>query len=354
MTAAPSELIERSALGALEYIAEGGQGRVYRCTTLRLPDYDGALAYKEFKSGQLATSGLEAIIGVRSRLTEADRHLLDAMSTWPTRLVRENGRVVGLLMPLIRDEFVQIGRSMTGSTMRKEREIQYLFLSAARCQKLGFPLVNLHQRYVLCAEMARVLALLHANGVIFGDLNAKNALFTVGPGRTDADLMLVDCDAVRVRGTMSAVPQLSAPDWEPPGDERRLLTQDTDRYKLGLFILRTLSPGTQASTARDPRRADDVVDEEGRLMLRGAVSSDPAARPSADAWSAYFTNLLHARTGVGAPVATPAPAPTRPAQPSPASPRPPAAVPPGQSAVQTTPGGWVRAANGQWVRPPRS
>ena len=63
--------------------------------------------------------------------------------------------------------------------------------------------------------------------------------------------MLVDCDAVRVRGTMSAVPQLNTPDWEPPVAEQTQLTSYTDVYKYALFVLRCLSPGTNASTARE-------------------------------------------------------------------------------------------------------
>ena len=44
--------------------------------------------------------------------------------------------------------------------------------------------------------MAEALALLAENNVVFGDLNAKNALCKEGPGRFDGDVMLVDCDAL--------------------------------------------------------------------------------------------------------------------------------------------------------------
>lgn len=284
MSLSAGELIERSQLGQLEYIAEGGQGRVYRCLTLQLPDVHHRLAYKEFKAGQLASGGLEAIVGVRSRMSAPDRDLLDSHAAWPIRLVRDQGRVVGLLMPLIPDSFVQVGRSITGSAMRKEREIQFLFLAANRCAKLGFPLVNLHQRLHLCEELARVFALLHANNVVFGDFNAKNALFSVGPGRADAGIMLVDCDAVRVRGTMSAVPQLNTPDWEPPAAEQTQLTSYTDVYKYALFVLRCLSPGTNASTARDTRRVADVLDPEGQHLLAASLSETPGHRPSCAQW----------------------------------------------------------------------
>lgn len=345
------ELIDRASLGPLEYIAEGGQGRVFRCTQLRLPDYDGALAFKEYKPGQVTASGLEAIIGVRSRLDDETRHRLDRLSTWPTRLVQENGRVTGILMPLIRDEYVHVGRSLTGSVLRKEREIQYLFLSAQRCEKLGFPRVNVFQRFVICQELATAFALLAAQNVVFGDLNAKNALFAIGPGHHDASLMLVDCDAVRVRGTMSAVPQLNSPDWEPPVAERTHLTQQTDVYKYGLFVLRCLSPGPQASTARDPRRADGVLDETGQGMLRRTLGENREARPSAQQWADYFAALRHARIagaqapGGGATTSTPAAQPGR----SPAGSDSQRAAKPAETERRASTG-WRRSPDGSWVR----
>jgi len=335
VTAAPGELIAKGALGALEYIAEGGQGRIYRCPALRLPDYAGPLAYKEFKPGQLSPAGLEAIIGVRSRLDDATRHRLDALTTWPIRLVHESGVVIGLLMPLIRDEFVHIGPSLTGSLLRKEREIQYLFLAAERVQRLGFPRVNLYQRYAVCLSLAEAFAILGANNVVYGDFSAKNALFSVGPGRRDAAAVLVDCDAVRVKGTMSAVPQLNSPDWEPPGQEGRQLTTQTDLYKYALFVLRCLSPGPQASTARDPRRVDDILDSRGQALLRAALGTDPSARPPATAWVDYFAGRLAANGPPPAPVALASAAPDVPV-------------------ARADPGGWQRSPTGEWVRVRRS
>lgn len=328
MTAA-ADLIQRTDLGPLEFIAEGGQGRVYRCPRLRLPDFAGALAYKEFKPGQLKSAGLESIISMRSRLDDSQRRQLDALTTWPVRLVRDGGQVVGLLMPLIPDEFVHVGRSLTGVPLRKEREIQFLFLAAQRCDKLGYPRVNLFQRYAICEGLALAFALLHEHDVIYGDFSAKNALFAVGPGRTDAKVMLVDCDAVRVRGTMSAVAQLNSPDWEPPPAEHATLTQATDLFKFGLFVLRTLSPGSNASTARDVRRVDQVLDDTGRQLLRLALSAVPQSRPTARAWAQYFAGL-RVTSGRGATG--------------------PAVGGAGASTTDPAAVGWTRGPDGGWVR----
>ncbi|WP_409483718.1 hypothetical protein [Arsenicicoccus dermatophilus] len=193
------------------------------------------------------------------------------------------------------------GPRRRSSALRKEREIQYFFLAADRCAKLGFLLVNLHQRLRLCEELARVLALRHAHNVVFGDVNAKNALFAVGPGRADAAIMLVDCDAVRVKGTRSAVPQLNTPDWEPPQAERTQLTTQTDVYKYALFVLRCLSPGANASTARDTRRVDGMLDDEGKHLLAASLSPTPGHRPSCAQWADHLARFRAARLGGGMP-----------------------------------------------------
>jgi hypothetical protein len=330
------DVIQTADLGRLDFIAEGGQGKVYRASELSLPDCPGGLAYKQYKPGQVTAAGLEAIVSMRSRLSGPERLHLDSITAWPSRVVKDGGQMTGILMPLIPEDFVHTGVSpRTGIELRKEREIQYLFIPPERCTSLGFPLVNLFQRYAICRELAAALAFLAERRVIFGDINAKNALFRVGPDRASGHIMLVDCDAVRVKGTSGAVPQLNAPDWEPPATEQVSLTHETDVFKFGLFVLRCLSPGPNASTARDPRRLDRLLDADGQRLLRASLGSDRLARPKAAEWANYFTQLSNAQT-------TPAPTPR-------ASP---VVTASGLSAPVVPPShnGWVKDAAGNWVR----
>jgi hypothetical protein len=71
-----------------------------------------------------------------------------------------------------------------------------------------------------------------------------------------------------------------------------VLTQATDLYKLGLFVLRVLSPGPQASTFRDPGRVMGKLDAEGRGLITAALGPVGSARPTAAAWSAYFAQRI--------------------------------------------------------------
>ncbi len=251
------------------------------------------MVYKEYKGNQVSPNGLRAIVGVRSRLDAAARTKLDTMAAWPVRVVRDTGKVCGVVMPLIPDSFFQERVLPTGRRARGPREVQNLFIEPATAVRLGMPDLSTRQRFAVCRDLAAALELLHGNGVIFGDINAKNALFRLQPEPT---VMLVDCDAVRIRGSAAVVRQLSAPDWDPP--EGAVLTQPTDLYKFGLFVVRVLSPGQQASTARDPQRAFRELDNEGRRLVTAALGSASDARPSAAAWRSYFAKRV---TGTGVP-----------------------------------------------------
>ena len=80
-----------------------------------------------------------------------------------------------------------------------------MFVAPDRNALIGMPTPTEEQRLRICRDLANVLALLHSDDlkITFGDLNAKNELF-----RLDAEphVMLIDCDAARVRGDMGQQP----------------------------------------------------------------------------------------------------------------------------------------------------
>ena len=276
--------LDRSSVGRLgPQLGSGGQAVVYLAPDLRLPDVAGTLVFKQYKGNQVSPNGLRAIVGVRSKLDPVARQRLDSMAAWPVRVVRDAGRICGVVLPLIPDTFFQERVLPTGRHARGPREVQNLFVDPALAARLGMPGLTLAQRFGVCRDLAAALALLHENGVVFGDINAKNELYREQPVPT---VMLVDCDAVRIRGSAPVVKQLSAPDWDPP--EGAVLTQATDLYKLGLFVLRVLNPGPQSSTCRDPGRVVGKLDAEGRGLITAALGPVGAARPTAAVWSAYF------------------------------------------------------------------
>ena len=289
----PADLTEAD-LGKLgPKLGEGGQARVYELPALRLPESGThRLVYKQYKAGHAPRHGMRQLVAVRARL-QSDPALLarlDASAAWPVRqVVDATGAVAGLILPRIPDEFFHNLRLPSGGTKRIPRDVQFLMIPPDRAMAGGMPAPSPETRLRVCRDFAATLAVLHDDlNVVFGDINPRNTVFRLDP---EPKVMLVDCDAVRVSGSMAAVAQLNAPDWDPPGSQN-VLSRSTDLYKLGLFVLRCLTPERGGSINRDPAHARWVLDATGLTMLRGALSAVEADRPSADAWRRYLSQML--------------------------------------------------------------
>lgn len=281
-------------LGRLgEELGAGGQARVYDLPKLTLPDVPGSLVYKEYRPGRAPVHGMRKVIALRSRLRTDPARLarLDDTTAWPVRqVVDDDGALLGLVLRRIPDEFLHDLRLPSGRTAHdRPREVQFLFIPPDRALQSGLPTPTPDERLAICRDFAAGLAFLHDKlNVAFGDLNARNAVFRLG---TEPTVMFVDCDAVRVVGDIAGSPQLNAPDWEPP-EGADVLSIATDRYKLGLFVLRCLTPGAGCSINRDPDQARGVLDTTGLDMLTRAVRGAPAQRPSAEEWHRYLRRAL--------------------------------------------------------------
>ena len=114
--------------------------------------------------------------------------------------------------------------------------------------------------------------------------------------------MFVDCDAARRHGEVASVPQLNAPDWDPP-EGGGVLSKSTDLYKLGLFVLRCLTPDAMCSVNRDPSKARYVLDPTGLALLQAAIGGLPDRRTTAHQWVRYLTTANEA--GNAAPTKVP-------------------------------------------------
>jgi hypothetical protein len=274
-------------LGAV--LGEGGQGKVYLLPNFRLPDALGPFVYKEYKAHGLPAHGLRTLVGKRARLGPASRARLDELAVWPLRVVEDDGAARGVVMQRIPGTFFQ-ERVLpgTGARSRAPREVQNLLIEPARAALVGVPSPTMAQRLMICRDFAAAVNFVHQLGLVVGDLNARNALFRVAQR---PNVLLVDCDAMRVRGHAPVVSQLNAPDWDPP-EGGNVLTQQTDLYKFGLFVLRCLSPRAMSSVNRDPNWARTVLDPQGMGLLRAGLDGPPSQRPSCHEWLRYLCTRL--------------------------------------------------------------
>jgi hypothetical protein len=207
---------------------------------------------------------------------------------------------------------------------RKLREAFWLFADAAKLARFGVEDPSDSQRQALCRSLAQVLRALHANEAVYGDVSARNILWTTRPVPS---VFLLDCDGVRRVG--SAAPlrrQLDSPDWGDPSFTSNQ-TLESDRYKYGLFVARTFS---RDLTSREIGPAARALGDDARTMLGRALSdSAPGTRPTMDEWLSFFTTGVATRR---APSDAPAPATEARADTMPDSDR------------------WLKGSDGRWRR----
>ncbi|HWF79302.1 MAG TPA: hypothetical protein VN695_01885 [Streptosporangiaceae bacterium] len=282
--------VNKADIEPLAFLAQGGFGKVYRVEKYQLPKDPTPLAYKEFTSNEAeqAQSAKKAV-DFRESLDQADRAELDSRGTWPRALVKDGGKISGLLMPLIPADFFCELADQTGDpakATKKPRDLAWLITTAEQrnAAKVNLGEVDHAERLLVLAHLIYAIGRLHKLGWVFGDVSFKNAVFALNPPR----LMLLDCDGAAALGDKNRQ-QFSTPYWDPPecpialapGQPARLQDKRSDTYKLALAILRCLTPGKGAGTVRAPSRFSGELDAAGVALVTKALSDDPGQRPSA-------------------------------------------------------------------------
>jgi hypothetical protein len=288
--------IHESELGRLMELGQGGMAKVFGLPDLLLPGVpQGHWVYKRYKAKcrPVPMYGLQELVRLLDRLPHEHRRVMHRHFNWPVRVVTDGGHgSSGLILALLPDSFFLDLRLSSGRVKHKPAEIQFLFQDEEYCVRVGLPRITLSERQSICRSLVYAMALLDRLDVVYGDLSARNVLFRLRPR---PGVLLVDCDAVRSRGSAAAVgKQPHSPDWEPPeallARRRRdstaytIQNKETDRYKLGLAILRILTPGQGCATSVDPTRARRCLPRNLYELLVSSLESEPANRPAAAVW----------------------------------------------------------------------
>jgi hypothetical protein len=293
--------VRKADLGKLVPLAQGGFGQVFRVDGFLLPGDLAPLAYKEFTTAhaEQARSATTAV-AFRAGLSDEDRTDLDRCCAWPKALVENPpGKVCGLLMPLIPAEFFCQQTDLdSGQPASRPRALAWLAASTTQrdAAKVDIPEIDRVERLILLVHLVYAIGRLHRHGWVFGDVSASNAVFSLSPLR----LMLIDCDGAAELSDRKRK-QYSTPLWDPPecpiepvpGQAAQdLLDRETDVYKIGLAMLRCLTPGKGAASARKPARIDDELDATGKALLARALGDDRKDRPVAKDLYSYLRQLV--------------------------------------------------------------
>jgi hypothetical protein len=280
--------VERNLLGAFGgEVGEGGEATVYDLPAFRLPGVSGSLLYKEYRDPTVDRGGLWTLVEKREKLTDSERWRLDELAAWPVRVVVDQGSVVGVVMPKVGSAYFEnVILQGSGKQELHLNQVMNLFIADDLLRRLGRAVPSEEQRLWLCREFAGALAFYHDNlEVVFGDISPNNAAYRLGPSPS---VVFIDCDGARPISHAGA--QCNTPDWVPP--EGKILSVASDLYKLGLFVLRSLSSGPGASNLTDPSRIGVRLDQTGTAMLARALGRDMRGRPSAREWHRYLSRLV--------------------------------------------------------------
>ncbi|GAB3981450.1 hypothetical protein V1634_06290 [Plantactinospora veratri] len=275
--------VDVDALTVVGELGSGGQGRVRLVEAPGI--FPGRLAFKEYDPETIASvraDVLDRLVALRASAGDDLRTLLAERAAWPLAAVRRGAELRGFLMPPAPPEYT-VTLALSGDGQSRPLAMEFLLNPIEYMARVGLR-VSERNRVGLLREFARMLAVLHGDRIVVGDLSPKNVLVTVDPPRC----FLLDCDAVCVDGE-SVAPQVETPDWRLPEGEV-LGTAAGDRYKFGLLVLRLL---LSDQAARDPAELTaamplfaDVAD------LAARSRRDPDARPDWAEWTAAFDAVL--------------------------------------------------------------
>ncbi|MFS0792781.1 hypothetical protein [Microbacterium sp. 1P10AE] len=291
--------VELSSLRIENEIGDGGFGVVHEVAGTPVPGDTRPMVLKRPKPDidpvhvPAVLEGMHRAVAFRAVLSDADRQKIDEIAVWPVAMVVDQGREVGCLLPLIPPEFfMDIHPTNNIPGARKPRGYEYLSAPEQSRKNLGYDHPDYDDdalRLHVLAKLAGAVELLHGHGVVFGDLNPHNEVFTFSPAR----VLLLDCDAVgHVSDPTRAARQGHFPRWLPPemsqgNDDSRphvkmLQDFETDVYKLGLAFVRFIRGG-KGATQRGalPSPPPPVVTSQLAAMIERALDPDPANRPTA-------------------------------------------------------------------------
>jgi hypothetical protein len=286
--------VDESRLGPRDRLNQGANGTIWRLTGFQLADDPGALVYKQYQgvhAGGVSLPGLASIVRARLRLPDRQQAAFDKLTVWPLRIVVDSsGTPLGVLMRLIDSAFIQDMRLPSGKRASVAREIQHLIFDPAVARRFGVDVPadrDRMSRFIVCERMAMAMAIMHGANLVYGDLSARNVLYRLHP---TPSVLLVDCDAARVKGSAAVNKQQDSPDWDAPEGAQQ--TQSSDRYKLALFVLRCMLPGRNASLNRDPATARAVLNPSGQQLMRAALTGPPNDRPPAREWLSWLRQQI--------------------------------------------------------------
>jgi hypothetical protein len=196
-----------------------------------------SLLYKEYLQplGPSAISSLDALVEWPSTLGVADRAVLKGGSAWPlTRVVDDQGRAVGVVMPIAADRYFLSRVTKSGQVRQRPLEIDLLALTSSQQAQRAVPTQDLISRTAICRSITRTAVLLARSDIIYLDWSYSNVFWS----DIDKSAFLIDLDGCSIGPRK----QIETPNWEDPlVPVGTLAGTDVDSYRVALLVARCLT-----------------------------------------------------------------------------------------------------------------
>jgi len=229
-------------------LGRGGEGVV--CAVIGRVDSAAKIYHKPVSVERAAK--LTAMVGMGS-------DLLLRVASWPTdTLRRANGEIAGFLM----------------SKVVGYQPVFALYLPKPRLS--AFPSADWRFLIYAAANAARAFAVVHAHGLVIGDVNHGNLVVA-----QDATVKLIDCDSFQVvKGDKTWLCEVGVDTHQPPEMQGKAKydsprTPNHDNFGLAVLIFQLLCLGRHPFAGRSTAPGDPPSIAEAITKARYAYARDP-------------------------------------------------------------------------------
>ncbi|MCX5172578.1 hypothetical protein ACWD4Z_09490 [Streptomyces antibioticus] len=312
-----------------------GGGQAAELRTCEVPGL-GRQLFKRYlpqTRDDLDAGALADLVAWRHELPGTERELLDRRCAWPRAVVTDADGVCGVLMAPAPQAFMQTVRRKN-QVMTLPRALDNLARTRTSAGRLDMPYYEPPVKLAVLGRLVETAQWLHGHGWAVGDLQPRNALFTLDGG---ARVHLIDCDSCARLHGKSPFPPGDPEGWKLP--EAGRFDEHSDYYKIAWSVVRCVQDNLE-STRIDRAALLGCVTTPTLELLTDACQALPL--PDArERWASLATGWPRLVTDRGMyvtvdgslrkrwtppAVQTPAPQPTR--APQPDSVPPPIPVPP--------------------------
>ncbi|MGW4795274.1 hypothetical protein ACWEPC_22965 [Nonomuraea sp. NPDC004297] len=284
----PPDVVEEADLTTpadadLYRLRPGGQAAgLAACEISGVP---GRFLFKRYDEETLAGLDEDALLAMvrwRRELPRQDRTRLDRLCAWPVAAVRGD-RISGILIrPAPEPMFAEL------RTRLVPRHLDELTRSPERVDALrehyGTRYYEPPYKLAVLGQLLATVQWLHEQGYVVGDLQLRNAVFTIDPAPA---VFLLDCDSCLPAGGRGALPEADPEQWKLPREAG--FTPESDYYKFAWAVVRCLQESAEAWSLDEAALARVLPSRHRRLIsqcLDGAPETVDTERwrAAAESW----------------------------------------------------------------------